>query len=217
MAPTGEAICQWCSPAGEGQGVWGTRVTTLVTPSPVQPRGLAIVNRQGLISSLLTGTGAGGGCWHGGQPPLAPYVHPVEIILQAPFAHSNAERLSKWDGGAGWLHMGQDLFAHIPGMVMVMARHLREQFNALSGHARVLNVLLVQGRFPPPWNGRFHPTLWEQGPGDAQLEITWPLLPLGHPKHLCEAALLQYPWVDDCQEGRLHPNTEDSQRVAPTF
>lgn len=82
--------------------------------------------------------------------------------------------------GAGWLHTGQDLFAHIPGMVMVMARHLREQFNALSRAARVLNVLLVQGGFPPPWNGGLLPTLWEQGPGDAQLEIALPLLPLGH-------------------------------------
>lgn len=123
---------------------------------------------------------AGGGCRDGGQPPLGPYVHTGQIILQTPLAHPSAERLFKLDGGAGWRHMGQDLFAHIPGMVMVMARHLREQFSALSGDARVLNVLLVQGRFPPPWNGGFLPTLWEQGPGDAQLELTLPLLPLGH-------------------------------------
>lgn len=76
--------------------------------------------------------------------------------------------------------MGQELFAHIPGMVMVMARHLREQFSALSGGVRVLNVLLVKGRFPPPWNGGFLPTLWEQDLEDAQLEIALPLLPLGH-------------------------------------
>lgn len=83
-------------------------------------------------------------------------------------------------GLLGGCTRGQDLFAHIPGMVMVMVRHLREQFNALSGAARVLNVVLVQGQFPPPWNGGFLPTLWEQGPGDAQLEIALLLLPMGH-------------------------------------
>lgn len=50
--------CQGCTPAGGGQGVWGTRVTTLVTPSPLQPQDLAIVNRHGLISSLLTRSGS---------------------------------------------------------------------------------------------------------------------------------------------------------------
>lgn len=83
-------------------------------------------------------------------------------------------------GVLGGCTVGWDLFAHIPGMVMVMGRHLREQFNALSGGVRVLNVLLVQGWFPPPWNGGFLPTLWEHGPQDAQLEIALPLLPLGH-------------------------------------
>lgn len=86
--------------------------------------------------------------------------------------------------------MGQDLFARIPGMVTIMARHLQEQFNALFGGARVLNVLLVQGQFPSCWNGEFLPTLWEWGPGDAQPEIALLLLPLGHlvsHKHFCEA------------------------------
>lgn len=42
-----------------GPGVRGTCVTAPVTPGPLQPQDLAIVNRRGLISSLLTRPG----CW----------------------------------------------------------------------------------------------------------------------------------------------------------
>lgn len=60
MAPTREAIVSGVRLQERDTGVRGTRVTTPVTPSPLQPQDLAIVNRHGLISSLLTRSGSWG-------------------------------------------------------------------------------------------------------------------------------------------------------------
>lgn len=51
----------------------------------------------------------------------------------------------------------------------------------------------------------------------AYIALTIPGAPCPPPKHLCEATGLQYPWVDVCQEGRLHRNTDDSQKVPSAF
>lgn len=102
MPPTREAIVS----EGEGQGVWGTRVTTLVTPGPLQPQDLAIVNCQGLISSLLTRSGSWGwtlGWWAASTGTVcSPWrKHPPDLPLPTPMPNGPPSE-TRVLGGCTW-------------------------------------------------------------------------------------------------------------------
>lgn len=113
----------------------GTRATAPVTPSKWQPQDLAIVNCPSLINSLLTrsaGLGRTPGWWATiylswrNPPPEPPSPTPM-LNGTCPTPSPNIMGVP---GSGG---VGQDLFTHIPWMVMVMAGagHPREQFDAL--------------------------------------------------------------------------------------
>lgn len=163
---------------------------------------------------------AGGGCSHGGQPPLGPHVKPGEIILQTPLTHPNAE----WPSPSG---MGCWVAAHGAGFICPHSRDGYGNGQTSSGTIQC-PVQGCQGAQCPSCSRTVPSSLEWWAPSHAMgagsrgcsagdcIAPTAPGAPCP-PKHLCEFTGLGYSWVDICQEGRLHPNTNNSQRVAPAF